>query len=119
MPGGRGWCWVLYWQGQVRNGEQAQARALPWFGKCFVEHAYPQLLKYHPNLKGLEAAVFVEVSIDPKGPQTQRASKVSSCVQIQIETKGRRHADHAVGFEFTVKVTGRDGNHSRRLTCRQ
>ena len=47
------------------------------------------LRKYHP--KGLEAAVFFEVSIDPKGLQTQRVSKVSSCVHIQIETKG--HAD--------------------------
>ena len=58
--------------------------------------------KYHP--KGLEAAVFFEVSIDPKGLQTQRVSKVSSCVHIQIETKG--HAGHVVGF--AVKVTGRD-----------
>ena len=58
--------------------------------------------KYHP--KGLEAAVVFEVSIDPKGLQTPRVSKVSSCVHIQIETKG--HAGHVVGF--AVKVTGRD-----------
>ena len=49
----------------------------------------PSAAKYHP--KGLEAAVFFEVSIDPKGLQTQRVSEISSCVQIQIETKG--HAD--------------------------
>ena len=41
-------------------------------------------MKYHP--KGLAAAVSPEVLIDPKG--LQRVSKVSSCVQIQIETKG-------------------------------
>ena len=45
--------------------------------------------KYHP--KGLEAAVSPEVLIGPKGLQTQRASAVSGCFQIQIETKG--HAD--------------------------
>ena len=45
-----------------------------------------------------------EVSIDPKGLQTQRVSKVWSCVQIQIETKGR---GHVVGFAVKV-VTGRD-----------
>ena len=45
-----------------------------------------QIRKYHP--KGLEAAFLFEVSIDPKGLQTQRVSKVLSCVQIQIETKG-------------------------------
>ena len=60
------------------------------------------IVKYHP--KGLETAVFFEVSIDPKGLQTQRVSEVSSCFQIQIETKG--HADHAAGC--TVKATGRD-----------
>ena len=54
-----------------------------------TEWRFQPWAKYHP--KGLEAAVFFEVSIDPKGLQTQRVSKVSSCVQIQIETKG--HAD--------------------------
>ena len=49
--------------------------------------------EYHP--KGLEAAVFFEVSIGPKGLQTQRAPGISSSVQIQIETKG--HAGTSQG----------------------
>ena len=69
--------------------------------------------KYHP--KGLEAAVFFEVSIDPKGLQTQRVSKVSSCVQIQIETKG--HADHVVGF--TVKVQVATSSQGCVMKCRR
>ena len=43
--------------------------------------------KYHP--KGLEAAVFFLVSIDPKGLQTQRVSGVSSCFHIKVQTKGQ------------------------------